>query len=255
VERRPLGDGVVALVSATLEGRGVLAAFTERIGGTSPPPFESLNLGLRTGDHPGRVVANRRRLVEALGTGPFATGEQVHGTRLARVGPGRAGAGFLRAHEAVPETDALGVARRRLPVAILVADCVPVVLASEDLVVAVHAGWRGMAGGILDRAVAAFEDRRILAAAVGPAIGPCHYEVGEDVAAAVHEASSGGAVVQRREGRTFLDLPGTVARSLRGAGVRSMDLAEECTACQPDRFFSYRRDGPTGRQAAVVMRL
>jgi polyphenol oxidase len=254
VERRPLGDGLVALVSPPLERRGVLAAFTERTGGASPPPFDSLNLGLRTGDHSGRVMANRRRLVAALGIGPFAIGEQVHGARLARVGRRRAGAGFLRAAEAVAAADALAVTRSRRPVAVLAADCVPLVLASDGLVVAVHAGWRGLAAGIVDRAVSAFQGR-MSSAAVGPAIGPCHYEVGEDVAAAVEAGSSEGALVERRGGRLFLDLRGTVARVLREAGLRSVDVSEECTACQAGRFFSHRRDGETGRQAAVAMRL
>jgi len=254
VERRPLGDGLVALVSPAMERRGVLAAFTERTGGASPPPFDSLNLGLRTGDHPGRVMANRRRLVAALGIGPFALGEQVHGARLVRVGPRRAEAGFQRAGEAVPGADALAATRSRRPVAVLVADCVPLVLASDGLVVAVHAGWRGLAAGIVDRALAAFQGRRS-SAAVGPAIGPCHYEVGDDVAAAVQAGSSGSALVERRGGRLFLDLRGTVARSLREAGLRSVEVSEECTACQAGRFFSHRRDGETGRQAAVAMLL
>jgi polyphenol oxidase len=255
MERRPLADGLVALVSPALERRGVLAAFSERTGGGSPPPFDSLNLGLRTGDRGERVVANRRRLVDALGIGPFATAEQVHGNRVVRIGPGRSAAGFVRATGAILGADALAVTRPRLPVAVLVADCVPLVIASEGLVVAVHAGWRGLAAGIVERALAVFPGARPSAAAVGPAIGACHYEVGEDVAAAVEAGSPAGARVQRRHGRTFLDLPGTVGRILRGAGVRSVDLSEECTACHPDRFFSHRRDGATGRQAAVAMRL
>jgi YfiH family protein len=254
VERRGLGNGLEALVSLALERRGVLVAFTQRTGGLSDPPFDSLNLGLRTGDRRDRVVANRERLVAALGVPPFAAGEQVHGVRVTRIGPGRAGAGFAEAEGAVPGADALAVTRPGLPVAVLVADCVPLVLASEGLVVAVHAGWRGLAGGIVKRSLAAFRGHPPPAAAIGPAIGPCHYEVGDEVAGAVR-SGSGTAVVERRGGRTFLDLPGTVARSLTKAGVRSVDVAGECTACQADRFFSHRRDGLTGRQGGLAMLL
>jgi YfiH family protein len=230
-------------------------AFTERTGGASPAPFDSLNLGYRTGDRSERVNRNRRLAVTALGMPPFTVGEQVHGARIARVGERRAGAGFDRVAGAIPSTDALSVTRTRLPVAILVADCVPLVLAAPGLLVAVHAGWRGLASGIVDRAVGLFAHGPRPAAAVGPAIGPCHYEVGSDVALSVTAGSPAGARVERRGGRTFLDLPGTVAGILRAAGIRSADRAEVCTACQDDRFFSHRRDGRTGRQAAIAMRL
>jgi copper oxidase (laccase) domain-containing protein len=90
---------------------------------------------------------------------------------------------------------------------------------------------------------------------VGPAIGPCHYEVREDVALAVAAGSPAGAVTERREGRLFLDLPGTAARVLRNGGVRTIDRAETCTACEPERFYSHRRDGVSGRQALIAMRL
>jgi YfiH family protein len=231
-----------------------MAAFTERTGGVSPAPFDSLNLGFRTGDRAERVATNRRRVVRALDVPPFAVGEQVHGSAVARVGRERAGAGFTEAGEAVPGVDALAVTRPGISVAVLVADCVPVVLARPGLVAVVHAGWKGLAAGIVDRVLGRFAGDGWVAAAVGPAIGPCHYEVGEEVAEMVSGAI-GGAEVTRRVGRTFLDLPSTVARVLRAAGIRSIDRAEECTACLPDRFFSHRRDGATGRQAAVAMRL
>lgn len=96
--------------------------------------------------------------------------------------------------------------------------------------------------------------RRGVHAAIGPAIGPCHYEVGEDVARAVGEGSSVGAVTDRRDGRLFLDLAATASRALRAAGIETIDHAEVCTACEEDRFFSHRRDGVTGRQALVAVR-
>ena len=116
----------------------------------------------------------------------------------------------------------------------------------------VHAGWRGLAAGIVDRVLDRVRGGTPVAA-VGPAIGPCHYEVGEDVAEAVADGSPAGAVVERRRGRIFLDLPATVEAVLRRGGVADVDLAGECTACHPERFFSHRRDGVTGRQAVVAL--
>jgi YfiH family protein len=255
MDRRRLDGDVHALVAPALERLGVLAAFTERTGGVSPAPFDSLNLGFRTGDSPERVAANRIRVVEGLSVPPFAVGRQVHGSGVALVGRMRAGAGFATAGRAIPGVDALAVTRPGVPVAVLVADCVPVVLAGPDLVAVVHAGWRGLAAGIMDRVLGRFVGGAATAAAVGPAIGPCHYEVEEDVARAVGGGAAAGARVSRRGGRTYLDLPGTVTRILRAAGIRSIDRSEDCTACEERRFFSRRRDGTTGRQVAVAMRL
>ncbi len=255
MERRQLKHGIHALVPATLEASGFFTAFTERMGGVSPAPYDTLNLGLRTKDAPPRVVENRRRITEALGVPAFATGEQVHGSNLVHVGPRRAGAGFEDPQGAVPRADALAVRRRATPIAVLVADCMPIALGSprERLLVVAHAGWRGVAAGILARAIGAFERPSEVRAAVGPAIGPCHYEVGDDVAAAVSAGSGVGAVNERRSGRRLLDLPATAARVFRAAGVRRVEVSGLCTACHDDRFFSHRRDGPTGRQAVVAM--
>jgi hypothetical protein len=253
MDRRDLGNGAYALVSASLESWGFLAAFTERTGGVSPSPYDTLNLGLRTEDAPTRVVRNRERLVGSLNLPSFATGEQIHGARLARVGKRRSGAGFDDARSAIGGVDALSVTQRNLPLAVLVADCLPIALASPDehLLVVAHAGWRGIASGILARAVGEFERTSGVLAVIGPAIGPCHYEVGDEVAQAVASGSGSGAVTERRGGRRYLDLPRTAGRSFRAAGVRMIEVSELCTACHPDRFFSYRRDGPTGRQALV----
>lgn len=255
MDRRELGDGAYALVSPSLESRGFLAAFTERTGGVSAAPFDTLNLGLRTDDARERVMQNRRGLIESLNVAPFAAGAQVHGSGLARVGRNRAGAGFDDPRAMIAGVDALSVTHRNLPVAVFVADCLPIALASprEQLLVVVHAGWRGVAAGILPRAVGEFERTSEVLAVIGPAIGPCHYEVGEEVARAVSAGSGGGALSERRGDRQYLDLPGTAARSLRNAGVRHIEVSELCTACLPDRFFSYRRDGSTGRQALISM--
>lgn len=243
------------MVPGDLEDAGFLVAFTERRGGVSEPPYATLNLGFRTGDRPEDVRENRQKVVDALGVPPFAIAAQVHGAGVVRVGEGRAGVGF-DGSSPVARADALAVTRPRVPVGILVADCLPVALASprEGLLLAVHAGWRGLAAGILDEAMRSFERPGGVRAAVGPAIGPCHYEVGEDVALAVAAGSAAGAVTERRAGRVHLDLPATARRVLRAAGVRRIEVAEVCTACEEGRFFSHRRDEITGRQALVAMR-
>jgi polyphenol oxidase len=257
VERRTLDDGVTVLVPTEMERVGFLVAYTERTGGVSESPFDALNLGYATGDRPEHVRENRDRLVRALSIPPFAIGKQAHGSHVVRVGEDRAGAGFEGPPSPLGEADILAVSRSGIPVALLVADCVPLALASPDqgLLVAVHAGWRGMAAGVVGGALSAFERPQRVLAAIGPSIGPCHYEVGEDVALAVTTGSEAGAVTERRDGRLFLDLPGTVARGLQAAGVREIERTDLCTACERKRFFSHRRDAETGRQGMVALRL
>lgn len=230
-------------------------AFTERTGGSSPAPYETLNLGLKTDDDRDRVIDNRRQVIEALDIPPFAVAEQTHRAKLARVEEKHSGSGFEDLRSAIAGVDALSVSDRNHPVALLVADCLPIALVApeEQLLVVVHAGWRGLAAGILARATAEFEKAANVVAAIGPAIGPCHYEVGADVAEAVASGSDAGAVTERREERLYLDLSQTAARSLRAAGIRRVETSDLCTACLPDRFFSHRRDGITGRQAMVAM--
>jgi YfiH family protein len=251
VERRHLGSDLHVLVA---EDPGFLVAFTERGGGVSEQPFRSLNLGYRTQDDAERVGKNRRRVIDALGIPPFATARQVHGATLHRVGRSLAAAGFAEPSAALPEADILSVSEPRVPVAVLVADCLPVALASrsEQRLAAVHAGWRGLAAGALARAASEFEDRGGVRAFIGPAIGPCHYEVGEEVIA---ELGAAAPVTERRGGRTFLDLAATAEGVLRREGIGEVASAGICTHCAEDRFFSYRRDGRTGRQAMLAMRL
>jgi len=240
-----------------MERCGFFVAYSERTGGASEAPFDSLNIGYATGDRPEHVRENRDRLTRALDVPPFAAAHQVHGASIARVGEKRAAAGFEGPPSPLGRADVLAVSRPRLPVAVLVADCVPVALASpeEQLFLAVHAGWRGLAADVVGQALRAFKRPGLILAAIGPSIGPCHYEVAEDVAVAVAAGSHTEAVTDRRQGILFLDLPGTVARVLRAAGVRRIERADVCTACEPQRFFSHRRDGETGRQVMVVSRL
>jgi YfiH family protein len=254
--REPV-PGLRLLVPTGLERAGVLAAFSGRAGGVSQGPYRSLNVGFGVGDDPAAVRANRRRLAAALSLDAFAVAGLVHGARLARVGPRRAGAGFADPGGRIRGADGLLATAAGLAVAVTCADCLPVVLAPGDgrSVAVVHAGWRGIAAGILQRAVAALGRPDELRAAIGPAVRPCHYEVGEDVARAVARGAEGRAVTSRRGGRIALDLVATAARALRLLGVRRVEVADLCTACHPDRFFSHRRDGTTGRQAAIAVRL
>jgi YfiH family protein len=244
------------LVAEGMERAGFLVAYTERTGGVSEAPFDALNLGYATGDRAERVRENRDRVVRALGIPPFAIGKQAHGTSAVRVEEERAGAGFDGPPSPLGDADILSVSQPGVPVALLVADCVPLALASPDegLLVAVHAGWRGMAAGIIEAALSSFDEPERVLAAIGPSIGSCHYEVGEDVARAVATGSPAAAVTERRDARLFLDLPGTVSRVLRGAGVSSIETSDLCTACERPRFFSHRRDAETGRQGMVAAR-
>jgi hypothetical protein len=221
-----------------LEARlgGARAAFSTRLGGVSEPPFDSLNLGILTEDDPGAVAENRRRLARALGREPeqivFAL--QVHGTRLIE-------------HPAVdPPTEADGhlVREPGLAPLVFVADCLPVALYGPGGLALVHAGWRGLAGGIVG---AAAEAVGATGAAIGPGIGPCCYEVGEEVLDAF--AGLDGGVAAGR----MLDLPEAARRLLAAAGVERVEDAGLCTSCEPELFFSHRRDrGRTGRQAGIA---
>ena len=248
MERRRFPGDIQALVSSELERRGFLAAFTERTGGASEGQYASLNLGAQTGDAPAAVVENRRRLTESLGIGELTTSRQVHGTGLVHVDGGGGDLG---------EADALMTSRRSVPLAIMTADCVPLALASdrEGRLAAVHVGWRGLAAGLVQIVARSFEVPDEVVAAIGPAIGPCHYEVGPEVVGAVRRGTHGLISLGRIEDRTSLDLPATVEGVLRREGVAAIDRAETCTACEPLRFFSHRRDGPTGRQALVAVRV
>jgi YfiH family protein len=251
---RSFPNGVRALVSTAFEREGFLAAFSERAGGRTDGQFGGLNL--RFGDDPAAAIENRRLLRGALGVGPFACPQLVHGRWIAPVGRRRAGAGFDRPGGFVTGADGLVTRARRRPVAVMAADCLMLALAdpATGRVAAVHAGWRGLAAGIVHRAASLFDRPPEVLAAIGPAIGADHYEVGPEVPAALAAVSHRGAVTERRDGRTYVDLAATAERVLRGLGVRSVERADLCTACWPARFYSYRRDGRGGWQGLVVER-
>jgi YfiH family protein len=216
--------------------------FSTREGGVSEGPYASLNLGRATADKPERVDENRRRLCAEVGAQPeaLAMNYQHHS---ADVLCARAGSRGERA-------DGLWTEERGLPVLALAADCLPIALArangAKPAVAVLHAGWRGLVGGIAAEGVKTLGGGPV-AAMIGPGIGPCCYEVGEEVAAPFRRAFGMGLY---RDGK--LDLWGAAERALRAAGVARVDRVDLCTACNPDRFFSHRRDdGLTGRQGVL----
>lgn len=224
------------------------AAFSTRVGGVSPGPFESLNLGLLTGDEPENVRENRRRLTGALGIDPAGVlaGRQVHGAEIALHEEPQSGAPFARATAHPLEVDGHATQSRGLTPLVLVADCLPIALAGPGGVAMVHGGWRGLAGGIVERGARAVD---AVAAAVGPGIGRCCYEVGPEVLEAFEPLGPGVA-----DGR-MLDLPEVARRLLVACGVEAVEVSESCVSCEADLFFSHRRDaGRTGRQAGMVWR-
>jgi YfiH family protein len=217
-------------------------AFTTRVGGVSDGPYSSLNLGRMLGDEPERVDENRRRVCTALGADPdrLAMNFQRHTAIVNRARPGERG----------DLGDGLWTDEPGLPLLALTADCLPIALARGNgdgpALAVLHAGWRGLLDGIVDAGVAALGGRSV-AAAIGPSIGPCCYEVREDVAAPFR-ARFGPAVV--RDGR--VDLWSAAEQALREAGCVSVERLDLCTSCRPDLFFSYRRDGkPRGGQGVI----
>jgi copper oxidase (laccase) domain-containing protein len=240
-----------------------VVAFSTRQGGVSEGRYASLNLGLRTADEPDRVRENRRRLCSEVGAEPelLALNRQVHGSLVRRAEAGDRDA----------RADGLWTDEPGVPVLAMTADCLPVALCltgtrSVPGLAVLHVGWRGLLAGVIESGVEALggslaaaprsgpeegvwgnregsPSHPRLAAAIGPGIGPCCYEVGPDVA----QRFEAGLVRGRK-----LDLWTAAERALRGAGVQEIERCDLCTACNPDRFFSHRRDeGDTGRQGVI----
>jgi hypothetical protein len=262
--RRRNADGVPYFSLAAWDASSVIAhGFFTRIGGVSPPPFASLNGGRRGGDSPDHVRENRKRAASALSISAeqIIWPSQVHGDRLWLVSEYRP---RVFGSEDPPEADGLFTQDRGVFLGILTADCVPIFLYDprRPAVGIVHAGWRGTEKGIAGKAVRkmreAFGSRPPeLLAALGPAVGPCCYVVGEEVARAfVERDPQTGPFLHPQGPRQWkLNLAGINRHQLVSEGVahRNITVLSLCTCCRTDLFFSVRAEGePTGRQMAVV---
>jgi YfiH family protein len=241
-------DGLRWLEAELPGANGARALFSTRLGGVSEGPFESLNLGRLTEDLPEAVSENRHRLAAALEVDPdlVLIGRQVHGARIIRHDQPPEPPLYANPTPRLPEADGQATPRPDLAPLVFVADCLPVALAGPGGIAMIHCGWRGLAGGIVEQGVGAVEAQT---AVVGPGIGPCCYEVGDEVLAAFE--GLGGDLT---DGRT-LDLRRAAGNLIKRAGVEAVEISQECTSCQPELFFSHRRDGArTGRQAGLVCR-
>lgn len=261
---RTCRDGLTFYCVEEFESGGLIShAFTTRHGGTGR--YSGLNLGLHVDDDPDAVVANRRLVCRALGSdiNRLVACEQVHGTTIAVVDGSHMGHGAADYSTALPETDGLITATPGVMLSLYFADCVPILLLDPvtPAVGLAHAGWKGTAGRIAVRALEAMAREfgtvpaRCLAA-VAPAIGPCCYEVGEEVAESISATAAGAHRHVRPAGeRCMLDLPGVNALQLADAGVlpHNIIVSSTCTRCTDDDFFSYRREGPTGRMGAFLL--
>jgi polyphenol oxidase len=224
-------------------------AFSTRVGGVSEGDFSSLNLGILTDDDPVRVVVNRTRLCDAVGADPDGAtmAWQRHGSTVTRAQP----RGIVTPGTVYDHCDGLWSDESGRAMLLLTADCMPIAIARTEgerpALEILHAGWRGLLAGIVAAGVRAVGARK-LAAAIGPSIGPCCYEVGDEVARPFQEAFGEDVM---RDGK--LDLWTAAERALRAAGVERVDRFDICTACNGDHFFSHRRDhGRTGRQGVIA---
>jgi YfiH family protein len=222
---------------------GYEVVFTTRVGGVSEGAYASLNLGRKSGDAVERVDQNRRIACESIAANveKLALNHQVHSGRVLRAAAASRG----------ERADGLWTDEPGLPILALSADCLPIALAraggEQPAVAVLHVGWRGLLAGIVAAGARALGADG-LAAAIGPGIGPCCYEVGEEVAAPYRERFGDGVLTGNR-----LDLWTSAERALRAAGVEHVHRLDRCTACEGDAFFSHRRDaGRTGRQGVIA---
>lgn len=230
--------------------RRVKALCSTRLGGFSEAPWDSLNLGAHVGDEPVRVQQNRQSLAAMAGIGSDRIGwlDQVHGTNVVAL----PAAG-------VPRADASFTTEPGYACAIMTADCLPVLLCdvSGSRVGAAHAGWRSLCGGVLEALVDSLGGSQAeLMAWLGPAIGPARFEVGAEVREAfLHwDSAAAGAFSEQgaRPGHFMADIYSLARQRLEGCGVSRVYGGNFCTVSEPQRFFSYRRDGQTGRMASLI---
>ena len=256
-------NGLVWLASPLLPG--VRHGFSTRLGGVSPAPWDALNLGPGRGDAPKNVRENYRRFFAALGAdqGRAVLSGQVHRDDVRLCTAADAGKGLLRDRDY--EADALITGEKDLPLVVFSADCGTILLHDPEAgcIGAVHAGWRGCAAGIAEKAVREMA-RRLSArpervrAALGPCIGPCCFETDGDVPAAMRSALGDAAepYLERRGAKWHVDLAGLNRQWLLRAGVlpEHVDVCGLCTACRPDLFWSHRKMGEArGAQVAVIV--
>jgi YfiH family protein len=254
---RKENSGVVWYEFEELERSGVAHAFLTRLGGTSAPPFDTLNLGHTVGDNLAAVEENHDRTFAALGierrqvVSPY----QVHGTHVRLVGQAHTGT-------TQPVTDGLLTATPGVALLLRFADCVPILLFDprHRTVGMIHSGWKSTVGNIAAVAVEAFVHHAgsrpgDLWAGIGPAIGPCCYEVGQEMVKTISQVNPEGTeVLQRRSDKWYLDLPGLVQVQLAKAGVKQVAMSGICTACHTEEWFSHRAEnGRTGRFGALAM--
>lgn len=235
---------------------GARALFTTRRGGHSSGPYASLNLGRLTDDNPDHVERNRRTVEAQIGVS-MAQIRQVHGTTVLRLTePPAETATTPPPRRDPPEADGQATTAPGLAMLVLVADCLPIAVAGDGAAAMLHAGWRGLAGGIIAEGVHALRElgaRGPLTAAIGPGAGPCCYEVGDEVHAAFADHGHDHGVENVHRGRN-LDLKAVARVQLGRAGVDTVHDTHICTICSDATLlFSHRRDGGvTGRQAGVV---
>ena len=240
------------------KAQGVGAFMTTRRGGVSVAPFNSMNIRMGLGDNPQAVQRNLVLLQSSMPAVPVFL-NQVHGTRVVRLT-----AGDLQASSTQHTADACVTTERGIACTAQVADCLPLLFAAPGGVAAAHAGWRGLAGGVIEATVAAlceatFCEPHQVHVWLGACIGPTQFEVGADVLAAFGVSSSNvgpsfAACDADRPGKWWANLAQLTRQRLLTAGVQHISGGTWCTASDTSRFFSYRRDGVTGRMVAVVWR-
>ncbi|MGQ9425499.1 peptidoglycan editing factor PgeF [Gilvimarinus sp. F26214L] len=226
----------------------VQAFISYRNGGCSEAPYASNNLGDHVGDQPARVEANRSALCAGLGISRPCWLQQVHGTAVVEAGDGLS----------VPEADASISRTPGRACVVLTADCLPLLLCDTQgrQVAAVHCGWRGLADGIIARTLEGFSESSDVLAFLGPAISARHYEVGPEVRDALTDSTPANPKLfsrpSERSGHFMLDLYAVARAQLQALGVVQVYGGDRCTFDEPQRFYSYRRDGTTGRMASLI---
>lgn len=236
----------------------VICATNTRIGGVSAKPYDTLNLAYHVSDDPTNVIENRRRFCNELGidVNSLVLARQVHGDRIEVIEDKDAGRGSHSIEDAIPDTDAMITTSNKVSIGILTADCVPVMIFDpvRPVIGVAHAGWKGTILMIATKTVLKMKesfgtDPSDCMVALGPSIGPCCYEVGEDVISQFDKVYGVGACTKGNK----LDLPRAVELQLINVGVKNISYDGACTACNLELFYSHRAEnGVTGRMMSVM---